>query len=82
MTYNTHSAASTLTPAERSKESLRLLDLLAEVDKDELERAITARALEFLQEKWMEQSLLEKGQELRVSEQQYFWLQDLWAKFA
>lgn len=82
MPYNLHGPSSTLSPSERSRESLRLLDLLAEVDREELERRVSARALEFLEGKWLEQSLLAKGQELVVTDAMLYWLRDIWEKFA
>ena len=80
MAYNnpTPSQPTTLTAEERSKEARRILTMLREEDQDEVERRLTVRALEFVQGKWLEMDL---GGQVSVTENQLFWLRDLWQKF-
>lgn len=83
MSYNSDGkSGSTLTLDERSRQGQRLLELLAEVDSQDLERALTQKAIGFLHDLWLQKSLLVEGQRLSLSESQYWWLQDLWSKFA
>jgi len=80
MAYNnpTPSQSTTLTAEERSKEARRILTMLREEDQDEVEHRLTVRALEFVQGKWLEMDL---GGQVSVTENQLFWLRDLWQKF-
>lgn len=80
MTYNnpTPSQSTTLTAAERSKEARRILEMLREEDQSEVERKLTTATLGFVQAKWMEVDL---GGALNITENQYWWLQDIWSKF-
>ena len=80
MAYNnpTPSQSTTLTAEERSKEAQRILTMLREEDQNEVERRLTVRALEFVQGKWLEMDL---GGQVSVTENQLFWLRDLWQKF-
>jgi hypothetical protein len=81
MTYKNFSSQPTsiLTASERSREARRILEMLREEDSSELERKLTDRAREFIQAKWLEMDL---GGQLNVTEAQYWWLMDSWAKFA
>ena len=81
MGYNNPAPAqsTTLAAAERSHEARRILQMLREEDQDEVKRKLTVRAREFVQEKWIEMDL---GEGLSLTENQYWWLQDIWAKFA
>jgi len=84
MPYNNPSSSqsTTLTADERSREARRILTMLrdeADRDADAWERKLTMRAKDFISSKWLEMSL---GGQLYVTENQYFWLQDIWSKFA
>jgi hypothetical protein len=81
MAYNnpTPSQSTTLTASERSKEARRILEMLREEKTDALESRLTSRAHDFVRSKWLEADL---GGQLNVTEAQYFWLQDIWSKFA
>jgi hypothetical protein len=81
MAYNnpTPAQSTTLTAEERAKEARKILEMLHEEDQDEVERKLTGRALEFVQGKWLEMDL---GGQVNVTPNQYWWLQDIWSKFA
>jgi hypothetical protein len=81
MPYNnpSPSQSTTLTAAERSKEARRILEMLREEPEEDLERKLSARAQEFVSAKWLEMDL---GGQLNVTPDQYWWLQDLWSRFA
>lgn len=83
MTYNLNgSSSSTLTPAERSRETRRLLALLREEDQDELEHVLSSRATDFMQEMWDAVDLLPEGTDLSLTDSQLYFLRDIWNKFA
>jgi len=81
MTYNnpTPSQSTTLTASERSREARKILEMLREERPEDLERKLTQKARDFVQGRWLEMDL---GGQLNVTENQYWFLQDIWGKFA
>jgi hypothetical protein len=82
MAYNNPNPAqsTTLTANERAREARRILEMLREEDQEKVERVLTSKALGFVQSKWME---MELGGSLEgISENAYWWLQDIWSRFA
>jgi hypothetical protein len=82
MPYNnpSPSQSTTLTPAERAREARRILIMLREEPRDDLERKLTPKAKDFITAKWLE---MDWGGKLEgISPDQYHWLQDIWQNFA
>lgn len=81
MPYNnpSPSQSTTLSAAERGREARRILTMLREEDEERLERKLSARAREFVQQKWIEMDL---GGVVEVTPDQLMWLRDIWQKFA
>jgi hypothetical protein len=82
MPYNnpTPHQSTTLTQAERSKEARRILTMLREESKDDLERKLTGKAKAFVEQKWFAMDLGDQLNSITID--QYFWLQSIWDKFA
>lgn len=82
MTYNNPSPhqSTTLTAAERSTEARRILTMLREEPKDDLECKLTGKAKGFVESKWVEMDFGGKLENVTID--QYFWLMDIWSKFA
>lgn len=73
------SQSTTLTASERAKEARKILGMLREEKQEDLDAKLTRKAREFVEAKWLEMDL---GGQVDVTVNQYFWLQDMWAKFA
>ena len=82
MPYNnpSPSQSTTLTASERAKEARRILTMLREEPKEDLERKLTPKAKGFVEAKWMEMDF--GGSLAGITIDQYFWLMDIWDKFA
>jgi hypothetical protein len=72
--------STTLTQDERSTEARRILTMLREEPKDDLERKLTGKAKSFVESKWLEMDFGGKLEHITID--QYHWLQDIWQKFA
>ena len=68
------------TAAERAKEARRILTMLREEPKDDLEAKLTPKAKQFVQAQWLEMDFGGKLESITID--QYHWLQDIWEKFA
>lgn len=79
--YNnpTPSQSTTLTTAERAKEACRILNMLREESKDDLEAKLTPKAESFIESKWLEMDFGGKLETITID--QYFYLQDIWSRF-
>jgi hypothetical protein len=82
MPYNnpSPSQSTTLTAAERAKEARRILTMLREEPKDDLEAKLTGKARNFVESKWLEMDF--GGRLEAITVDQYFWLMDIWSRFA
>ena len=82
MPYNNPNPAqsTTLTTVERAKEARRILTMLREEPKDDLERKLTGKAKGFVEAKWLEMDFGGKLESITID--QYWWLMDIWEKFA
>ena len=82
MPYNNPSPhqSTTLTAVERARESRRILTMLREEPKDDLERKLTGKARGFVEAKWLEMDFGGKLESITID--QYWWLMDIWEKFA
>jgi hypothetical protein len=82
MPYNnpTPHQSTTLTQAERSKEARRILTMLREEPKDDLETKLTGKAKSFVEQKWFAMDLGDQLNNITID--QYFWLMDIWSRFA
>ena len=82
MTYNNPAPhqSTTLTQAERSIEARRILTMLREEPKDDLETKLTPKAKQFVHAKWLEMDFGGKLEHITID--QHFYLQDIWSRFA
>jgi hypothetical protein len=74
------SQSTTLTASERAGEVRKILSLLREESAEDLERKLTDKARRFVEAKQLEMDL--GGQLENISIDAYWWLVDIWAKFA
>lgn len=81
MPYNNPSPhqSTTLSSTERAIEARRILTMLREEPKDDLETKLTGKAKSFVEAKWLEMDFGGKLESITVD--QYFYLQDIWARF-